>query len=112
MILMLVLYISVGLLLCGLSLPLIWRKVPPNNLYGFRVRQTLENEDVWYVANEFSAKRLLWLGIATVVAAVTLFFLTTRIDLYALSLASILLIGLAVCLIQSFRYLRTLGADR
>ena len=27
MILMLVLYISVGLLMCGLSLPLIWRKV-------------------------------------------------------------------------------------
>jgi len=26
-ILMLVLYISVGLLMCGLSLPLIWRKV-------------------------------------------------------------------------------------
>lgn len=112
MILMLVLYIFVGLLMCGLSLPLIRRKIPPNNLYGFRVRQTLENEDVWYAANEFSAKRLLWLGIATVISAVTLFFLTTRIDLYAMSLAMILLVGLAVCLIQSFRYLRTLGADR
>ena len=44
MILMLVLYISVGLLMCGLSLPLIWHKVPPNNLYGFRVRQTLESD--------------------------------------------------------------------
>jgi uncharacterized membrane protein len=98
--------------MCGLSLPLIGRKVPPNNLYGFRVRRTLENEDVWYAANEFSAKRLLWLGIATVVVAVTLFFLTTRIDLYALSLATVLLVGLAVCLIQSFRYLRRLGADR
>ena len=112
MILMLVLYISVGLLMCGLSLPLIWRKVPPNNLYGFRVRQTLENEEVWYAANEFSAKRLLWLGIATVVVAVTLFFLTTRIDVYAMSLATILLVGLAVCLIQSFRYLQTFGSDR
>ena len=86
--------------------------VPPNHWYGFRVRQTLENEEVWYAANEFSAKRLLWLGIATVVVAATLFFLTTRIDVYAMSLATVLLVGLAVCLIQSFRYLRTFGADR
>ena len=111
-ILMLVLYISVGLLISGLSLPLMWRKIPPNHWYGFRVRQTLENADVWYAANEFSAKRLLWLGIATVVAAVTLFFLTTRIDVYAMSLATVLLVGLGVSLIQSFRYLRTFGADR
>ena len=64
MITLLVLYLVTGLLLVGLSLPLIYRKVPPNYWYGFRVRATLENEEVWYPANEYAGKRLFWvLGI-------------------------------------------------
>ena len=112
MIALLITYIVSGLLMSGLALPLMWRKIPPNHLYGFRVRRTLEDETVWYAANEFSAKRLLWVGIATVAAAISLFFVTTRVDLYATAVAAVVLGGLAVCLIQSFRYLRTFGSDR
>ena len=109
---LLVTYIASGLLMSGLALPLMWRKIPPNHLYGFRVRQTLENEAVWYSVNEFSAKRLLWVGLVTVAAAIVLFFVTTRVDLYAAAISAVMLGGLAVCLIQSFRFLRTLGSDR
>ena len=109
---LLIVYIASGLLMSGLALPLMWRKVPPNPLYGFRVRRTLEDEAVWYAANEFSARRLLRIGIATVAAAIGFFFVTTRVDLYATAVAVIVLGGLAVCLIQSFRYLRTYGSDR
>jgi len=66
----------------------------------------------WYAANEFAARRLLWVGIATVAAAISLFFVTTRVDLYATAEAVVVLGGLAVCLIQSFRYLRRYGSDR
>ena len=111
MIALLVLYIGSGLLLSGLALPLMWRKIPPNHWYGFRVRRTLEDVTVWYAVNEFSAKRLLWVGIATVAAAITLFFLTTSIDVYATGVTVVVLGGLAVSLIQSFRYLRTFGSD-
>ena len=41
MIFLLVLYVASGLLLIGLALPLIYRKIPPNHLYGFRVKRTL-----------------------------------------------------------------------
>jgi uncharacterized membrane protein len=112
MLLLLVMYIASGLLLSGLALPLMWRKIPPNHWYGFRVRRTLENETVWYAVNELSAKRLLWVGIASVAAAVTLFFLTTSVDVYATAVATVVLVGMGVCLIQSFRYLRTFGSDR
>ena len=70
MIALLIVFIASGLLMSGLALPLMRRKIPPNHLYGFRVRRTLEDEAVWYAVNEFSARRLLWVGIATVAAAI------------------------------------------
>ena len=109
MIALLIVYIASGLLMSGLALPLMWRKIPPNHLYGFRVRRTLEDETVWYAANEFSAERLLWGGIATEAAAIGFFFVTPRVDLYASAVAAFVLGGLAVCLIQSFRFLRRFG---
>ena len=35
-----------------LSLPLIFKKVPPNHIYGFRTKRTLSNEKIWYKANK------------------------------------------------------------
>ena len=112
MILLLVMYIVSGLLLTGLAVPLMCRKIPPNHWYGFRVRKTLENEAVWYAVNEFSAKRLLWVGVVTVAAAIGLFFMTTSVDVYATAVATVVLVSLAVSLIQSLRFLRTFGADQ
>ena len=57
--------VAAGLLLSGLSLPLIWRKVGPNPWYGFRVRQTLEDPAVWYPVNAFAARGLLCVGLGT-----------------------------------------------
>jgi hypothetical protein len=111
-IMLLVLYLVTGLLLVGLSLPLIYRKVPPNYWYGFRVRATLENEEIWYPVNEYAAKRLLWVGIATVVAAAALFSLLTNVGIYASAMGCIVLLGLAVSLIQSLLYLRSLTEVR
>ncbi len=46
MLTLLILYVVTGVLLAGLAVPLIKRKVPPNNWYGFRVKATLENEAI------------------------------------------------------------------
>jgi hypothetical protein len=72
---LLVLYLASGVLLMLLSLPLLWGKVPPYGLYGFRVRATLDNPDIWYPANKYAAKRLLWSGAVFVVAALILHFI-------------------------------------
>ena len=53
---LLILYIISGTLLIALSLPLLFEKVPPNPLYGFRVSQTLDNREVWYAVNKYAAK--------------------------------------------------------
>jgi hypothetical protein len=70
---LLILHLGSGVLLMLLSLPLLWGKVPPNGLYGFRVRATLDNPDIWYPANKDAAKWLLWPGAVFVIAAVALY---------------------------------------
>ena len=110
---LLILFVASGLLLAVLSVPLIFRKIPPNYWYGFRVRATLESEDVWYPANECAGKWLLWVGMGTVVAALTLFLMpTTNVGIYAAAVGGILIVGLVVAVIQSFVYLRTLTEVR
>jgi hypothetical protein len=106
---LLFLYVATGLLLILVSLPLLWGKVPPNPLYGFRVRATLENPTIWYPANKFAAKRLIWTGVVVVAAAFILYAIPgLSLDGYALACLGVLIVALATALLQCFRYLRTL----
>jgi hypothetical protein len=109
---LLVLYVAAGLLLIGLAVPLIWRKVRPNAWYGFRVRQTLTDSDIWYAANAYAGKYLLGVGVITVVTAIGLYRVPgITLDAYALACAGIILAALAVCVIQCFRYLAKLTRE-
>jgi uncharacterized membrane protein len=105
-----VLFLIVGALLSVLALPLIWRRVPPNPWYGFRVRRTLENRDVWYAANAYAGRGLLWSGIATIAAALLLRLLPSlSTDAYALACTAVMGVALALSVGLSFRYLGRLA---
>jgi len=109
MVVLLILFVASGLLLTALSLPMIFHEVPPNYWYGFRVRATLENEEVWYPANAYAGKRLFWVGIGTLVGALVVFPLPIpNVGVYASIVGGIVMVGLVVTLVQSFLYLRTL----
>lgn len=106
---LLVLYVASGLILVLVSLPLLWGKVPPNPLYGFRVRATLQNPSLWYPVNRFAAKRLLWVGVIMTVAALILYTVPgLTVDSYSLACLGILLVALGTALIQCFRYLSSI----
>jgi hypothetical protein len=88
---------------------LIRRKVRPNNWYGFRVRQTLTDPDVWYAANTYAGKYLFAVGVITVLTAVGLSHMSgMTLDAYVLACGGIILAALAVCVVRSFRYLAKL----
>ncbi len=110
---LLILFIATGLTMIGLALPLFYRKIPPNHLYGFRVKRTLENREVWFAANAFAGQRLAWVGLATAVAAVVFYgLLIENIAAYAIAVASVEMVGLLVAVVQSFLYLYgELGED-
>jgi len=65
------------ILMAAISIPLIFKVVPPNVLYGFRTAEALRSRDVWYSANAFAGWALL---VSSAIAAGLLFVLppTTR----------------------------------
>jgi uncharacterized BrkB/YihY/UPF0761 family membrane protein len=104
---LLALYAFSGLLLAGLSVPLILHKIPPNGLYGFRVRSTLENPQLWYKVNAFAGRRFLVVGLVTAVGVIILYYVTLPdVEKYALSSLGIFLALFLWGIITSYLYLR------
>jgi len=101
-----------GAVLIALSIPLIQRRVGPNSWYGFRVRRTLEHPKVWYPANEYTAWRLLGLGVAEIAVATPLYFVPDLdVATYASIVGAVVIAGLIIALVQSFGYLRRLEKE-
>ena len=57
---------ALGPILILLSIPLIFRWVPPNRFFGLRIPATLKNESVWYDVNARSGRLSLMLGVLMV----------------------------------------------
>jgi hypothetical protein len=109
MVILLALYAFGGLLLAGLSVPLILHKIPPNELYGFRIPSTIENPELWYKVNAYSGRRFLVAGLGTSFGAIILYFTSpSSVDVYALSCLGLFLGLFLWAMITSFLYLRSL----
>jgi uncharacterized membrane protein len=103
---MLLMQVIPGLLLIVLSVPLIRGKVGPNPWYGFRVRRTLEDPVIWYKANAFAGKTLIWAAIAMIMGSLAL-YVVPGLDgpTYAVACAVIVFVALGVSATLSFRFL-------
>jgi hypothetical protein len=109
MIVLMIVFLFSGLLLAVLSVPMIMGKIPPNGLYGFRVKKTMENPEIWYPINAYSGKWLLATGLVQSLAASTIYFIPgISIDAYAYAVLVVWLGIFAVALIASIRYLNSL----
>jgi uncharacterized membrane protein len=87
------------------------RKVSPNPVYGFRVRQTLDDPAVWYPVNAYAAKGLLCVGLLTAAASVLLYLVPgVDVAVYASAVAAVFAAALGVSLVLSFRYLYAVAA--
>jgi len=102
-------YVGMGWLLVVLALPLYFEKIPPNGLYGFRVRKTMEDPLVWYPVNKYSSRWLMATGIITALAALFLYQLPgISLDVYALACLSIFIPVFTTGLIFSLRFMNSL----
>jgi len=104
---LLVMNVCTGALLCLISVPLILRWIGPNLFYGFRVRATLKNPDVWFDVNAYAGWWLLAAGLTGLVASIA-FALVPGISLDQYALGSLGVVGavLVVGVVFSIRYLR------
>ncbi len=51
--------ITVAVVMAGLSIPMILRRVPRNRIYGVRFKASLKSDKNWYEINEYGGKALL-----------------------------------------------------
>ena len=61
----------IPVLLVAMGIPLVARIVPPNLVFGFRVRKTLSDERVWYDANHVTGWDMVIAGVAQLVVVWT-----------------------------------------
>jgi len=102
-------YVGGGVLLALLAIPLWLRRVPRNPIYGFRVPQTFADPVLWYEVNAQAGKWLFVAGVATLVAATTLYFVPgIGPDAYALACMAVVVPLLIVALAQGIMRLQQL----
>ena len=73
------------------ALPLLFRKIPPNIFYGFRVPKSLKSPENWYGINAYCAKHsLIWSSLQLLITLMAACFggilLISAIYLYILLL--------------------------
>ena len=102
MITVFIIFLFVGLIFVGISIPLLKRKVPINNWYGVRLPNIMKDENVWYETNYKSAKLLLKFGIAISFMSIIV-GLIPQIDsqFYTLILTIFVLVGTVFIAIKS-----------
>lgn len=109
MVTILIAYLLTGLIFIGLAIPLIRRRIRPNPWYGFRIRQTLENPEIWYEANWYMGRYLLVIGILLIGVALGL-YLVPQMDIgtYVVVCTVVLLAALGLSLIRGLGFVQKL----
>jgi hypothetical protein len=108
MLFLMILFTANGLVLAVLSVPLILGRIPPNGLYGFRVRKTLEHPEIWYPVNQYGGKWLLAASLCLVIGAICLALIPgITLEVYSLAVLGIWVVIFTVALIASFRYMNS-----
>jgi hypothetical protein len=83
---------AIGPVLVVLSIPLMFRWVPRNRLYGFRVAATLRDDGIWYEINARSARHLCLLGLAMIALELALPLSARNTTLTAIAISGLVLI--------------------
>lgn len=99
---LLIQFVTTGLLIVAICVPLILGWIPPNAWYGFRTRQTLADPSVWYTANAAAGKRLSAAALTIVCGAIGFYFVPTwELPHYAIANLAVTILALAYAVLQS-----------
>lgn len=109
MVWLLVIHVITGLVLIALAWPMVLGRIPPNRWYGFRTPRTLEDPELWYPANAYTGKLVVWVGVSIILAAGGLYFVPGMDGpAYAIALTVILVTLVGGMVVLAFRHLRQL----
>jgi uncharacterized membrane protein len=110
---LLAMFMISGVILVAISIPLIKGRVAPNGLYGFRVRDTLDDPKTWYKTNRYSGKWLLATGLIFIAVCILAYNIPNiSLDTYSLVCLAGFLIPMTIGVIMSWRYMKKLKENR
>src|SRR6476661_9679123 len=84
----------VGIVTVGLSLPLIYRKIPMNRFYGIRIPQAFASAERWYAINAYGGRLLARWSCPIIATGLVGFLLPLRFfPAYAITAACVVLVS-------------------
>ena len=90
----------------AISLPLVYRKIPMNRLWGVRVRAAFESNQRWYDINAYGGRLLAFWSLPVIATGLVGLFLTPEVILaYAWSAAAITLLSVLVPCVQTYAWI-------
>jgi SdpI/YfhL protein family len=99
--------LSTGLVILFISLPLIYRKIPMNHLYGIRIPAAFESEQHWYDINAYGGRKLAaWSWLITAAGVVGFFVPLKYALIYVLGSTAVTLLAIGIPIIQILRWSR------
>jgi hypothetical protein len=102
-------FVLSGLVLVAVCVPLIRGWIPPNGMYGFRVRKTMEHPEIWYPVNKYGGKRLALSSLQLIAVAVGYTYLPgLSAEGYSYAVLITWMVGITLAVVSSFRYMDTL----
>jgi uncharacterized membrane protein len=100
-----IIHVIVGLIIIGVSLPLVKRKIKRNQWYGIRIPEAFKSEERWLEINQFGGRLMMRLGFVIAITAGGCLTLPKKYwAIYGLSEVAVILVGLGVVTIFIFRY--------
>jgi hypothetical protein len=99
--------IVAGILCFALALPLILRKVPMNDLYGFRIKAAFESQQRWFDVNAHGGRQMATWSWLLVACGVAVFFVPPQAAyLYPVVSLAITAIAVGVPVLKVLRWSR------
>lgn len=107
------LFFAVGLLYMGLAIPLILRRIPPNQLYGWRTPKAFRSKEIWYQINWYCGRDFFAIGFLISAFNLVLLWFSGRLeyvkDVWLIAGNLILLVGgVSLMIVRGLRHLKKL----
>jgi len=99
--------LSAGLVIFLISLPLIYRKIPMNSLYGIRIPAAFESNERWYEINAYGGRQLaVWSWVPIVAGVAGLFVPLKYMPICGVASAPVVLVSVLVPVVKIMAWSR------
>jgi uncharacterized membrane protein len=107
---LIIIFLIVGIVEIILGLPLLYGKVKTNWIYGFRVKKTLEDKEIWLKANKYSGRDITIAGMIAIIFSLFLMISKDSFDINTIGFLGgfVLYSSVIIVLVRGLLYIKKL----